>query len=384
LKLIAILITIIILIFPISAFSDSEFPEVEDDVQIETARGKVLEVITREEDVAEFESGNIDFVTQLVKVKVLNGEYKGQDYITENVLSGNIGYDIKVKKGDQVLLIMEIDENGLSNVVISDYIRDKYLFYLIIAFILLLIIVGGIKGVKSVLSLSITTITIVKVMMPLILKGYSPVIVAILSATIITILTFIIIAGINIKSISAIVGTIGGVMFAGILAYIIGNAVKLTGLSSEEANMLMYIPQNISFDFGGLLFAGIIIGTLGAVMDVGMSISSAMYELKTVHPEISPRDLIRSGLNIGKDVMGTMSNTLILAYTGSSIPLLLLFMAYETSLIKILNLDLIATEVVRALVGSIGIIIAIPVTAFSTGIILKYIKTSQKKERETS
>jgi len=125
LKLIAILITIIILIFPISAFSDSEFPEVEDDVQIETARGKVLEVITREEDVAEFESGNIDFVTQLVKVKVLNGEYKGQDYITENVLSGNIGYDIKVKKGDQVLLIMEIDENGLSNVVISDYIRDN-------------------------------------------------------------------------------------------------------------------------------------------------------------------------------------------------------------------------------------------------------------------
>ena len=107
-------------------------------------------------------------------------------------------------------------------------------------------------------------------------------------------------------------------------------------------------------------------------MDIGMSIASAMYEMKKLNPEIPPSKLIASGLNIGKDVMGTMSNTLILAYTGSSVPLLLLFMAYETPLIKIINLDMITTEIVRALVGSIGLIVAIPITAMATGLVLKY------------
>lgn len=235
-----------------------------------------------------------------------------------------------------------------------------------------MVLIGRIKGLKAVVSLTITGIVVMNFMLPLILKGHNPIWIAILSAIIITSVTFIIIAGVNIKSFSAIVGTVGGVVSAGVLAFIVGSLAKLTGLSSEEASMLMYIPQQINFDYRGLLFSGIIIGTLGAVMDIGMSIASAMYEMKTINPEIPPSKLIASGLNIGRDVMGTMSNTLILAYTGSSVPLLLLFMAYKTPLIEILNLDMIATEIVRALVGSIGLIVAIPITALSTGLILKY------------
>src|SRR5690606_9181679 len=112
---------------------------------------------------------------------------------------------------------------------------------------------------------------------------------------------------------------------------IVGNAIHLTGLSAQESQMLMYIPQSIEFDFRGLLFAGIIIGALGAVMDVAMSISSAMEEIKGKNPNLDSKELVKSGLAVGKDVMGTMSNTLILAYTGSAVPLLLLFMAYESS-----------------------------------------------------
>ncbi|KNF10004.1 YibE/F family protein [Gottschalkia purinilytica] len=352
---------------PISGLASSEKDLNE---KIDSARGKVIEVI-KDAQLKEKNNPDLSLETQVVKVKVLSGKFKGEEFVIENNLSGNPSYDIKVKKGDEVLLSIEDSKNDAPKISISDYIRDKYLIILLVIFVALLIIIGGLKGLKSVITLSITAVIIMFFMLPMILKGYNPIWVAIVSATLITLITFFIIGGFNVKSFSAIVGTVGGVVCAGVLAYIVGSLVKLTGLNSEEAGMLMFIPQKISFDFRGLLFSGIIIGTLGAVMDIGMSIASAMYELKVLNPDISPRELIKSGLNIGKDVMGTMSNTLILAYTGSSIPLLLLFMSYDTSLSKILNLDLMATEIVRALVGSIGLIIAIPITAFSTGFILK-------------
>lgn len=365
-----ILVLTLIMLLSSFVFAD-DYNNQNDVVEMETVKGKVLEVIseTGMED-AELDEGQFNYATQVVRVKILKGKYRGEEFIIENNLSNNLVYDIKVQAGDEVVIVVEEGEDGIPQFYISDFVRDKYLLYILIAFCLLLIIVGRVKGIKALVTLGITAVIIVKVMLPLILKGYNPILISIISSIVITILTLIVIAGLNIKSISAMIGTAGGVIFAATLAYIIGTGAKLTGLSSEEANMLLYIPQQIQFNFRGLLFAGIIIGTLGAVMDVGMSIASSMYEMKGIHPEISPMELIKSGLNVGRDIMGTMSNTLILAYTGSSIPLLLLFMAYDTSMSKILNMDLIATEVVRALAGSIGIIVAIPLTAFVTGMIL--------------
>jgi len=158
-------------------------------------------------------------------------------------------------------------------------------------------------------------------------------------------------------------GTSFGVIIAGIIAFYVGNKASLSGLSAEEATMLMYIPQGIEFNFRQLLFAGIIMGSLGAAMDIGISIASSIEEIHKANPRLSRGRLFRSGMNVGKDVMGTMVNTLILAYTGTSIPMLLLFMAYETELSKVFNLDVIATEVVRSLSGSIGLILTIPITA---------------------
>ncbi len=145
----------------------------------------------------------------------------------------------------------------------------------------------------------------------------------------------------------------------------------MTGMSTEEASMLLYIPQGIQFDFKALLFSGILLGALGAVMDVAMSIASSIEEVYKANKELSRGELFSAGMEVGKDVMGTMSNTLILAYTGSSIPLLLLFMAYDTPLVRMLNLDIIATEIVRSLAGSIGLILTIPLTAVVTVLLLK-------------
>lgn len=369
-KKIFILLTVFLLLFSNLSFAEDNI--IDEDIEFLTAKAKVLEIVsdTKDDDESIY-STDLLYRVQVAKIRILDGKFKNKEFTIEHSISGNFAYDIILEKGDKV--VVSIDETDANNplISVSDFVRDNYLLVLVIIFILLLILIGGFKGLKSVITLLITAFIVMYIMLPLILKGYSPLIVSVLSAIFIAFITFIIVAGINSKSMAALIGTAGGVIVAGILAYIVGSLVKLTGLSSEEAGMLIHIPQGVEFDFRSLLFAGIMIGTLGAVMDVAMSISSSMYELRLMNLDIDYKSLVKSGFNIGKDIMGTMSNTLILAYTGSSIPLLLIFMSYNTSLLKILNLDLIATEVVRALVGSIGLVIAIPLTALSAGLIFK-------------
>ncbi|WZL73461.1 YibE/F family protein [Clostridiaceae bacterium 35-E11] len=309
--------------------------------------------------------------SQYVKIKITSGKYKNEVFEILHHLSGNYVFDIPVEKGDKVVVVIEEQEGGNIEVFVTDYMRQNYVIYLYIFFLLLIIAIGKTKGIKAVITLTLTMIAIVKVLLPAILKGINPIPITIAISIVVTVVTVLIIGGFNHKSIAAIVGTVGGVIVAGVLAYYVGSQVKLTGLSSEEATMLMYIPQEVNFDFKSLLFSGIIMGALGAVMDVGMSIASAMEEIYRVDPMMSRKELFNAGMNVGKDVMGTMTNTLILAYTGSSIPLLILFMAYETSMIKILNLDMIATEVIRSLAGSIGLVMAIPITAVVASTLMK-------------
>ena len=362
----------------LSSFAFAEQDGIDENAEFITAKGKIIEMVSdTDEGNTDTYSTDLSYRIQTVKIKVLDGKFKDKVFKVDHNISGNFAYDIILEEGNKV--VVSIMENGTDNpeVLVSDFARDRYLLALVLIFIALLLIVGGRQGIKSVLTLLITGVVIMYAMLPLILKGFSPIIVTIVAAIFIAFMTFLIVGGFNSKSFAALIGTASGVIIAGILAYIVGSMVKLTGLSSEEAGMLMHIPQGIQFDFRSLLFSGIIIGTLGAVMDVAMSISSSMYELKEISPDMDHKSLIKSGLNIGRDIMGTMSNTLILAYTGSSIPLLLLFMSYNTSISKIFNLDLIATEVVRALVGSIGLVVAIPITAVCAGLIFK---TKQEKK----
>jgi uncharacterized membrane protein len=305
---------------------------------------------------------------QTLRVKVLTGTYAGEEVVIENHFTDNPAMDIRVEKGDTVVLYM--DERDEVTFHIIDFVRQRYVFAIVLVFICLLLLIGRISGLKSFITLTLTGLIVIKVMLPLILKGFNPIGASSLSAAVITILTFAIVAGVNTKSLSAIFGTLCGVLSASLIAYVTGSLANLTGLSSDEATMLVYIPQNIEFDFMGLLFAGIIIGTLGAVMDVAMSISSAMYEMKSINPEMTTGKLVKSGFNIGRDIMGTMTNTLILAYTGSSIFLMLVFLAYETTVIRIINMDVIATEIIRAVSGSIGIILSIPATVLLSAFLL--------------
>jgi uncharacterized membrane protein len=360
------MIILIILFLSSMSYANEPIPDTQ------TMRARVLAV----EEIP----GVIDmFETFLVTLEIYTGPMAGEIVTVENHLSDNPVYDVPVSPGDRVLLIHEMTSDGIGELYISSFIRDIPMLWILAAFMAFLILIGRWKGVKTILTLGLTFFMILRVLLPGMLRGYPPIIMTVSVSLVITLITIFLINGINTKSFSAVIGIFGGLLAAGFVMFIAGSQIKLTGLSSEEAVMLMYIPQNVTFEFRDLLFAGIIMGALGAVMDVGISIASSMSEIHRINPEVSPRQLMNSGMNVGRDIMTTMSNTLILAYTGAALPLLLLFMAYETSLIEIMNMDLIATEIVRALSGSIGLVLTIPLTVLVSSLLL----TRKKHKRQT-
>ncbi len=332
-------------------------------------KAKVLEI--KETIREEYQEGNIVLIRQIADVQILEKEHKNEIVEAVNNMSGNPAFDIDIKEGDMITVTIESGEYGEQSFVVTGYERTGYAVQIIGLFLILLIIIGRWKGFKSILSLGVTISLVFFVMIPLLLKGMNPILVSIGVCAIATIATMVIIAGWNKKSFSAMIGTVGGITIGGAIAYIYGIFAHLSGLGAQEAQMLNYIPQQIAFDYRGLLFAGILIGALGAAMDVSISIASALTELSHKDEKLSHRQMITHGMNIGKDIMGTMSNTLILAYTGGALSMILLFMAYNTPLRSIINLDIIMTEIVRSIAGSIGLLFAIPITAFSYAMLSK-------------
>lgn len=307
--------------------------------------------------------------SQRTKVLVQSGRLKGKTLFLEHIASGGMmGANMRLTAGDRVLLYVEENPtkaespDGAPLVQIDDYLRDTPLLWLTLSYGILLLIIGGKKGFNSLISLALTILTIFFVLFPLILWGFNPLLVSIVISGIISLLVLRIVGGRTVKALSAAVGTLIGVAIAGLLVILVGKIIHLSGLSSEESKMLMY-SLNLKIDFQGLLFSGILIGALGAMMDVGMSIASATEEVRKHHPNATFTNLFNAGMNVGRDIMGTMSNTLILAYTGSALPLLLLFIAGNMPFAKVVNMELVAEEIARALAGSIGLVLCIPATA---------------------
>ena len=326
-------------------------------------RARVIEVI----EISRTEHNGFHIIEQEARVEVLSGAYKGQILTAQNTLA-NETWDINISPGDKIIVYLGLEHGHLSDVYVADHMRSSAIHYILIVFVLLLILVGGIKGIKAIIALALTIFSIYFFLLPLLIKGYSPILITILILVVVTIITMLIIGGFSRKALVATIGTMGGVIIAGLLAYYIGNLASLTGFASEESRMLLYV-DNIDVDIKGILFAGIIIGALGATMDVAMSIASAIEEIRKAHSKINSLELIKSGMNVGRDIMGTMVNTLILAYAGGALPMLLLFMAYDTSWIKLVNAEFIATEIIRAIAGSIGLILSVPITALVAGLV---------------
>ncbi len=347
--------------------ADSNLPQnilnISEPLKISYEKARILEVEETTQKI-EGEEGVRYETLQRVKIKILSGKYRGEEKILENTVGTN-PLELSLKKGNKILVYIEEHKNGSVIFQVQDYWRLNILIWFVVIFLLILLLLGGRQGLKAILSLAIAALLIFKILIPQVLTGGNPIRLALVISIIITIITLILVSGLRRKSIAAILGTIGGLLVATVLAIFVGRIANLTGTSSEESRILLIEFPNLNLQ--GLLFGSVIIGALGAVMDIGMSIASSVTEVKKTYPYARMQELIKSGLTVGRDVMGTMVNTLIFAYVGVSLPLLLLFTKYGGSYLKFLNFEFVAEEVVRSIAGSIGLVAAIPLTAIIAG-----------------
>ncbi|MCT4606989.1 MAG: YibE/F family protein [Marinisporobacter sp.] len=301
--------------------------------------------------------------SQIIKLKILEGAYKDQEIKTEYFTIEYSQYNFDLHKGHKVMVSVVKNDQNKIEARIMNICREDHLKVLAIIFLVAVIIFGRIRGLLSVVSLGISGVIILKLMIPMIVKGYNPVMGAVICSILIILISFILISGFTRKSMVAILGTIGGTVTAAILAQTFTKLCTITGLASEEINFLIR-EVGLEIDFRGLYLSGVLIGSIGVVMDVAMTITSVIFELKSHSPTIGFIKLVHSGLEVGKDVMATMVNTLILAYVGGSMPLFLMFYNFQMPFNQMVSKEIIATEIIRSLCGSIGLILTIPLTSF--------------------
>ena len=333
----------------------NEFEAVEAIVR------QIIDVSTEHHQIGDdFSITNTDITFE---AEISRGEHRNESVIAIQNLSSFIASGVtEVEVGDRIVIFYD-NFNNVWHFV--DYVRINAIWFLAIAFIALLVIFGGKKGFNSMVALGFTCMSIFAVFLPAILSGKNIYITSIIVCIFSIVSTLFIVAGINKKSISSILGCLGGVLVTGLLIVFMDIFLNLTGLVNQEAHLLLFLPTSEPLDLRAIIFASIIIGAVGAIMDVAMSISSSLWELKTkaADDENTLRSLFESGINIGKDMLGTMVNTLILAYIGSSLSIILLISVNANSLVDLLNMEMVIVEFLRALVGSFGIFFTIPLTS---------------------
>jgi len=366
-KLLVLLFLFSLLVFSFSPviFSQTENQDLfNENVKFEEGTLKA-EILAAETEV--FEEGRIKY-RQKLEVEIISDQYSGNIMeIENNIMRNSIYGEHLLEAGDRILLAAFYENGELVEAHFQDLLRERGLIYLGLLALLLLLIIAKKQGLRTIIALLLTMGIIFFYLIPQIAEGAPPIQTAVLTSLVLIIIIQGIIGGLKIKSLAAIIGTAAGVICAGFLAYVFGRIVELSGLSSEEARLLL--GSELKFDPKGILFAGIIIGSLGAVTDVAMSIASVAESTWQNSRKMSTWKLYKTGLQVGRDIIGTMSNTLILAYAGSSLSLFILFYHFSDGWIELVNMDLVATEIIRGLAGTVGLIITIPITAFSAALL---------------
>ena len=296
---------------------------------------------------------------QKVRVHMLTGERKGQDLdITSS--SGYL-FGAACKPGMRVIVMQSVAGDST---VASVYTQDRegviYIFALI--YLLALCLIGGKKGIKGCLGLIFTFFCVIFVYLPLVYLKFSPFWTAVFVCFITTLVTMYLIGGPTRKTCAATLGTLAGVVLAGISAWCFSKASGISGFNVSDIETLMTLWNTNRIQVGGLLFSGLLISCLGAVMDVAMSISSAIDEIYRQNASLTRKELFKAGLRVGRDMMGTDSNTLILAFAGSSVSTLLLDYSYDLPYQQIINSNNIGIAIMQGLAGSFGIVLSVPFT----------------------
>lgn len=329
--------------------------------------GTVLQILTdscEADEVAEGASRG----DQTLLVEVTSGQYKGETLLVTNAVGPMYGEPAAV--GQSIVMTVSTYSDGSHTASVYEYNRTPFIYLILGLFLLVTVLVGGKTGVKSILGLALTVAMLLLVFLPLLMKGWQPIPTAFLLCSLVAIACFVILGGCSRKIACACMGTVAGMALAMLFGILAQKLLHIDGLRATDAEALLQLRQTgTPVHIRGLLVAGVIISALGAVMDVAMSVSSAIGELKAVNPELTARALWRSGMNIGRDMVGTMTNTLILAILGSSTVLILYLYSLDLTWHQLMSSSYIGIEIISSISSAIGVILAVPLTALASALL---------------
>ena len=299
---------------------------------------------------------------QELELRILSGEHKDEIMTVTNYMSAL--FNVDVQQGDRIIVRIMTDENGSYYASVFNYDRGIVLGGFLLVFFVLLAALGGKKGLGALAGLLLTLGCIWFILIPCLLRGIPAIPVTIAVSAVSAAAGLIFLNGYSKKTFCAVCGCVGGVLVSGIAAAVVGILSPMNGFNMQEAENLILYGADQGLKVSGLLVCGVLISALGAVMDVALGIASSVWEMREQNPDASVGSLFRSGMQIGRDAMGTMANTLILAFAGASLNMLILVQTYNIPFLQLINTDYIALEVVQSVAGSIGILLTVPLVAF--------------------
>ncbi|WP_246552294.1 YibE/F family protein [Vallitalea pronyensis] len=348
----------------------------EDKYNQDVLEAKAIVLEVDDSDVVK--SGISAIGYQTLQVRIIDGTYKGEKLSVSNPLMGKLDYDNYYKVKDKVIIALKTDTEGhIIDAKAVELYRQNYMLIVFIIFVILLVWYARDIGVKALFSFVFTILILWKLLIPLLLEGKNPMVIASLTLVLLSAVILFSVAGFTRKGVSAFLGTLCGLLITLFLTMIIGDKLGLRGMTAPYAETIVFSGY-FHLDMRSIFYVAVIIGSSGAAMDIAMDVASACWEIKEKKPDISRKELIRSGFNVGRDVIGTMTTTLLLAYSGGYLTLLMLFQIRESSFSRIINMKIIAAEIMRTLVGSIGLVLVAPITALVAGLIM--VKDTQPKQ----
>jgi len=366
---IAVIVVSVLLLVLGNRIAASNLNIFDEEYSEDVLKARVIEIESREVERFDLdETSSIETIRIVFRAKVLSGYLKGEVISATQTIDQFVLTNAReVSVGDKVLLILTDLENYQWHFM--EYVRSDKIMILGASFIMALLIFGRKKGFNTILSLALTCGAIFLVFIPSILSGKNIYVWTSLICVYSVLSTYLIVNGFTKKTTAAIVGCLCGILLTSVLTIFMDRVLSLTGVIDEDSVYLTYLPTEKPINLRAIIFAGIQIGALGAIMDVAMSISSSLWEVCEESSSPSFRSLFRSGLNIGRDVLGTMANTLILAYIGSSLAVVLLLSVYSSSVLYLFNREMIVVELLQALVGSFGLLFTMPFTSFVSALL---------------
>ena len=353
-----LIVLFVLILFKLNDFTKTEIISTEGQ-SYETA--VVTDIV--EDNLAE--DGN-RYGQQTVRVRITSGDLKGES-LEGTSPSGQL-FGATCREGMRVIVIVSTSSD--TNVV-TVYSQNRIFAIIgfLAVFVAVVILVGRKKGIMSILGLAFALVCIFYLMFPAIYRGASPILMSVIVSVLTSLVTLGLLNGFTKKTVSAMIGTGVGVVCAGVAALLFGQCAGISGYNVSDIETLNYVAQNSAVQIGQLLFAGIIISSLGAVMDTGMSIASSIDEVYRVNKTLTPKELYRSGIRVGSDMIGTMTNTLILAFVGGALTTLLINYAYDLSFYQLINSYNIGIEIMQGVAGSIGIVLSVPLTSLVSSIL---------------